>query len=92
MPPPAPQATRMRIRFSGILTHCPSVDAMAEPICTIGPSRPTEPPVPIVNAEARALTTETWGRMRPPFSATASITSGTPCPRASRANRETKGP
>ena len=38
-------------------------------------------------AEAVALTTATWGRMRPPFSATATITSGTPWPRASRANR-----
>ena len=51
---------------------------MAEPICTIGPSRPTEPPAPMHSAEARALTTATWGRIRPPLSATAIITSGTP--------------
>ena len=51
------------------------------------PSRPTDPPAPMHRAEAVALTTATWGRMRPPFSATATITSGTPWPRASRANR-----
>ena len=34
--PPAPQATRMRSRFSGILTHRPMLEASDEPICTIG--------------------------------------------------------
>ena len=29
---------------SDIRTSCPSVEASAEPICTIGPSRPTDPP------------------------------------------------
>jgi hypothetical protein len=37
------------------------------------------------SADATALTTLTCGRIRPPFSATAIITSGTPCPRASLA-------
>ena len=64
----------------------------AEPICTIGPSRPTEPPEPMHSAEASALTAGTCGRIRPPCSATASITSGTPWPRASGANRATSGP
>ena len=85
MPPAAPQATRIRSRVSGILTHWPRLEASAEPICTIGPSRPTDPPTPIQIADARALTTLTCGRIRPPPSATAIITSGTPCPRASRA-------
>ncbi len=44
IPPAAPQATRIRIRFSGIFTHWPKLEASAEPICTIGPSRPTDPP------------------------------------------------
>ena len=87
MPPPAPQATRIRIRFSGMRTHWPRLEASAEPICTIGPSRPTDPPAPMHSAEASALTTLTCGRIRPPFSATAIITSGTPWPRASRAYR-----
>ena len=85
MPPPAPHATSRRRRCVGIRIHCPRLDPIAEPIWTIGPSRPTEPPEPMVSAEAMILTTATRGRMRPPFSATASITSGTPCPRASRA-------
>ena len=78
MPPAAPQATRIRIRFTGMRVHWPNADASAEPICTIGPSRPTDPPVPMHTAEATALTTLTCGRIRPPFSATATITSGTP--------------
>ena len=78
MPPAAPQATRMRKRASDIRTTCPRVEARAEPICTIGPSRPTDPPLPIVIADANALTIVTGGRIRPPFSATASMTSGTP--------------
>jgi hypothetical protein len=40
-----------------------------------------------VIAEAIDLTTATRGRIRPPRSATASITSGTPWPRASRAKK-----
>jgi hypothetical protein len=40
----APQATRIRILLSGILIHWPMVEASAEPICTIAPSRPTDPP------------------------------------------------
>ena len=85
MPPAAPQATMIRIRFSGSRTHWPTLEASAEPICTIGPSRPTEPPDPMHSAEASDLTTATCRRIRPPSSATAIITSGTPCPRASRA-------
>ena len=87
IPPAAPQATRIRSRFSGIRTHWPRLEASAEPICTIGPSRPTDPPAPMQMAEATDLTAATWGRIRPPFSATAIITSGTPWPRASRAYR-----
>jgi hypothetical protein len=87
IPPPAPQATRIRSRLSGIRTHWPALEARADPICTIGPSRPTGPPVPMHSADATALTRLTCGRIRPPLSATAIITSGTPCPRASRAYR-----
>ena len=38
----------------------------------------TDPPVPMQIDDASALTIDTCGRIRPPFSATASITSGTP--------------
>ena len=72
--------------------HWPRLEPSAEPICTIGPSRPTEPPPPMHTALARALTAATRGRIRPPCSATAYITSGTPWPRASRAKKCTSGP
>ncbi len=65
---------------------------MVEPIWTMGPSRPTEPPVPMVNAEARDLTSTMRGRMNPPLVITAAITSGTPWPLASGAKREMSGP
>jgi len=86
IPPAAPQATSTRIREALSRVSRPRVEPRAAPICTIGPSRPTEPPPPMHNAEARALTTLTCGAIRPPRSATAYITSGTTCPRASGAN------
>ncbi len=92
MPPAAPQATSTRSRDSATRASWPIVEPSAEPIWTIGPSRPTEPPEPMQSAEASDLITATCGRMRPPRSATESITSGTPCPRASRANTWISGP
>jgi len=47
---------------------------------------------PMQSAEASVLTSAMRGRITPPRSATASITSGTPCPRASRAKNHTSGP
>jgi hypothetical protein len=47
IPPAAPQATITRRRPSLIRTSCPTAEASAEPICTIGPSRPTDPPAPM---------------------------------------------
>ena len=66
---------------------CPSAEPIAEPIWTIGPSRPTEPPEPMQSAEASDLTSGTRPRILPSLLCTASITSGTPCPRASGAKR-----
>ena len=59
IPPAAPHATMIRNRFSDIRTRCPSVEAKAAPIWTIGPSRPTDPPVPMQIADASALTIDT---------------------------------
>ena len=92
MPPAAPQATSSRIRRSSRRATWAIEEPSAEPICTIGPSRPTEPPPPMHSALASDFTSATWGRIRPPLRATASITSGTPCPRASGAKRCTSGP
>ncbi len=77
----------MRKRLSDICTSCPRLDASADAIWTIGPSRPTEPPKPMQIDDASAFTKVTCGLIRPPFSATAIITSGTPCPRDSLENR-----
>ncbi len=85
IPAAAPQPTRVLCRMWGALSICARLEPMDEPIWTIGPSRPTEPPEPIEMPEARIFTKATLGRMRPPLSATASMTSGTPCPLASRA-------
>ena len=69
MPPAAPHATSRRIRAGGTRSRCPSVEPSAEPIWTIGPSRPTDPPVPIQIAEAIDFTIATLGEMRPPRAA-----------------------
>ena len=85
IPAAVPQATNVRKREPVTLRTCPRLDPMAEPICTIGPSRPTEPPEPIDTAEAKTLAIITRGRMAPPRSTMDSMTSGTPWPLASRA-------
>jgi len=78
MPPAAPHATSRRTRCSSSRSSWANDDPSADPICTIGPSRPTEPPPPMHKAEASAFTTATCGRIRPPCRATATMTSGTP--------------
>ena len=45
----------IRSRFSGSRTHWPTLEASAEPICTIGPSRPTEPPDPMHERRGQGL-------------------------------------
>jgi hypothetical protein len=87
MPPAGPQARGILGLFSGMRIHWLRPQAGAETIWTMGLSRPASPPVPMQMAGATALTALTCGRIRPPFSATVSITWGTPCPRASRVSR-----
>ena len=92
IPPAAPQVTSVRMLFGVSLVHWPTVEPMADPICTIGPSRPAAPPNPIVSDEAMTFIVTTRFRMCPPRVIRAVITSGTPWPFASRANRWTSGP
>ncbi len=87
MPAAAPQPTITRSWLAETFSICPRLEPSAAPIWTIGPSRPTEPPVPIEIALASAFTATTRGRITPPRRATAAITSGTPCPLASRAKK-----
>ncbi len=90
IPAAAPQASSKRTRCPEHLRSCPTNEPNAEPICTMGPSRPTEPPVPIVTADASAFTATTRARIMPPRVATDAITSGTPWPRASGAKRRVR--
>ncbi|SKT63354.1 Uncharacterised protein [Mycobacteroides abscessus subsp. abscessus] len=78
IPPAAPQASRSRNRRPSRRSTCPTAEPVAAPIWTIGPSRPTEPPPPMHNADAKAFTIVTRGAILPPLRATAYITSGTP--------------
>lgn len=80
------------IRSSERRRSWPTDEPRADPTCTIGPSRPAEPPVPMHSADAAILAMATRGRMRPPFRTRACITSGTPCPFASGANQAIIGP
>ena len=85
IPAAAPHPTRVLLFKVGALRTWAMVDPMEDPIWTMGPSLPTEPPEPMVIAEARIFMRATLGRIRPPRIATASMTSGTPCPLASLA-------
>ena len=65
IPAPAPAATSTMRWAAGIRSSCPSVEPMAEPIWMIGPSRPTDEPLPIAKADANDFTRTTGGRMMP---------------------------
>jgi len=67
IPAPAPAATSAIRCPTGMRMTCPSVEPSAEPIWMIGPSRPTDEPVPIAMADARDLISATTGRMMPPL-------------------------
>src|SRR5262245_47516992 len=63
IPAPAPVAIRIARCRAGIAMTCPTDDPKAEPIWIIGPSRPTEPPLPMDMAEATDLIAATMGRI-----------------------------
>jgi hypothetical protein len=65
MPAPAPAATRAIRCPAGMRITCPSVEPSAEPIWMIGPSRPTDAPLPIAMADAKDFTNATTGRITP---------------------------
>ena len=65
MPAPAPAATSAIRWPTGMRMICPSVEPSAEPIWMMGPSRPTDDPLPIATAEATDLTSATTGRITP---------------------------
>ncbi len=61
-------------------------------IWAVGPSRPPEPPEPIVIAEETILTSATRARIPSGRWWTASIAASVPCPSASGASRKTITP
>ena len=61
----APLAIMVMRCHTGTRSTWPRVEANEAPIWMIGPSRPTEPPLPIDRAEASDLTTATTGRTTP---------------------------
>ena len=91
-PAAAPQPTSVRSWRPGTRSACPIAEPSTAPICTIGPSCPAEPPEPSVTADAVIFTAAVRRRITPPRSATASITSGIPWPRASGAKRRITRP
>ncbi len=65
MPAPPPAATSVATCQREAPARRPTDDANAAPIWMMGPSRPTEPPLPIEIADATDLTAATTGRMTP---------------------------
>jgi len=61
MPAPALAALSAISWPEGMRTICPSAEPSAEPIWMIGPSYPTDGPLPIAMADARDLTRATTG-------------------------------
>ena len=65
MPADAPAASSVIRCQDGSRENCATAEPMAEPICTMGPSRPTVAPEPMESAEAMVFTTATRGRSFP---------------------------
>ena len=65
MPAPAPAATSAIRWPAGMRMIWPMVEPSADPIWMIGPSRPTDEPLPIAIAEASDFTSATTGRITP---------------------------
>ena len=92
IPPAAPHATKLRMRPAETLRNWPTAEPMAAPICAMGASRPTEPPEPIVTADATVRIPTVRGLRMPPWRAMVSMALGTPSPLASLGNRWISGP
>ena len=92
IPPATPQPARVGSRLGGTLSNWPRTEPSEAPIWTMGPSRPTEPPEPIVRAEETDLARAVCQRNLPFPRATDSMTSGTPCPCVSRERKKATSP
>ncbi len=63
IPAPPPAATSVARCHRDTRAQLPLSEAKAAPIWMMGPSRPTDPPVPIDSADASALIAATTGRI-----------------------------
>ena len=73
MPAAAPHATSRRSCCAGRRRHWPSTDAHRAASCTMGPSRPIEPPLTMLSSEAALRATLRTTGMRPSPMADASM-------------------
>src|ERR1700685_2578054 len=73
IPAAAPQATSRRKRDGSKCTQRPISDAASADSCTIGPSRPIEPPLAIVNSDETLRQKESCTGTMPSPIATASM-------------------
>jgi len=74
MPAAAPTGKRRRRLRGETPTTRPSMLAMPAQICTVGPSRPSDPPEPICNEPTTNLPTASRNRRRRPRCANAALT------------------
>ena len=92
MPAPMPAATAMRRSWASRWSQSPISEAKPAEICAAGPSRPPEPPEPMVMAEATSLIGGMRARMRPHLWWIASMAASVPWPSASGASEKTMRP
>ena len=92
IPDPMPVATARRLSSGVRLSLRARIEPKLAEIWAVGPSRPPDPPEPMVRADARVLITVT--RARTPFGCfcTASMAASVPCPSASGAKPNTRIP
>jgi len=92
IPDPIPAITAMRASAGLRSNSLASSEAKPALIWPVGPSRPPEPPDPIVSAEATILTITARKRMPLGLWCTAEMAASVPWPSASGANRKTRIP
>ena len=78
IPAAAPQPTKTLTRSLDKWKRFPNAEPTADPICTVGPSRPAEPPEPMVKADVVEQVIRVRLRIFPAFNATACMTRWTP--------------
>src|SRR6185437_6668288 len=79
IPDAAPHPTSMRNRYGGHFAICPHFDASVAESCTMPPSRPIEPPVPIVTSDERNFIKPVRNGSRPSPATTTSSKLLVPC-------------